>query len=103
MAWLRFALSFLIPWSMVYERITLFDPPREFNYVLCKGMPGLDHHLGKVIVDTLTPEQSEVRWEIDFEFRSYHPFNLIVPNFKKIFEKEIDEAVLELKRQMEST
>ena len=35
-------------WSTIHERITRFEPPHSFDYVLFKGMPALSSHLGTV-------------------------------------------------------
>lgn len=88
-------------WSTIYEKITHFDEPHEFHYVLYKGMPGLVSHLGKVIVDDLGVDRCRLRWEVDFEFKTIHPFALIAPSFVKQFEDVLQAALLNLKRQVE--
>ena len=90
-------------WSTIHEEITLFETPRAFHYVLFKGMPGLAGHIGKVIVDDLGGGRSRLRWEVDFKFKTIHPFRLVVPTFLREFEGVLGEAVLELKRQLETS
>lgn len=65
-------------------------------------MPGLAAHTGKVIVDDLGNGQSRLRWEVDFVFKPWHPFQLFVPLFLQEFESVLKKAVLEIKRQMEA-
>jgi uncharacterized protein YndB with AHSA1/START domain len=88
-------------WSDVHERITRFEPPRTFEYVLFEGMPGLRDHLGKLIVDDLGDSRSRLRWEVDFEFRRVHPFRLFLPTFMRDFETVLSRAVGELQAQLE--
>jgi hypothetical protein len=89
-------------WSTIHEEITRFEPPRTFEYVLFKGMPGLRDHLGRLIVDDLGDSRSRLRWEVDFEFRTAHPFRLIVPSFVRQFEGVLKDAVENLRGQLES-
>src|SRR5882762_5242250 len=35
-------------WTSIHERITRFEAPHAFDYVLFKGMPALVSHLGTV-------------------------------------------------------
>jgi uncharacterized protein YndB with AHSA1/START domain len=88
-------------WSDIHERITRFEPPRTFEYVLFEGMPALDGHLGKLIVDDLGDARSRLRWEVDFEFRKLHPFRLFLPTFIRDFETVLSRAVVELQAQFE--
>jgi hypothetical protein len=88
-------------WSTIHEEITRFDPPRTFEYVLFKGMPGLVSHLGRVIVDDLGQDRSRLRWEVDFVFRTVHPFRPFVPSFVRDFEGVLTSAVANLKGQLE--
>ncbi|MBV8642522.1 MAG: SRPBCC family protein [Candidatus Eremiobacteraeota bacterium] len=88
-------------WTTISEEITFFDPPHEFRYVLFKGMPGLHSHLGKIIVDDLGGDRSRLRWEVDFVFRSFHPFRPFVPSFGRSFEAVLADGVATLKRQLE--
>jgi hypothetical protein len=89
-------------WPEISEKITHFDPPREFHYVLFKGMPGLKAHLGKLIVDEVGKGRSRMRWEVDFVFGAFHPFRLLVPSFLKSFERVLMNAVEALRNQLES-
>jgi len=88
-------------WSTIHEEIVRFDPPHAFEYVLFKGMPGLRDHLGRVAVDDLGDGRSRLRWEVDFEFRTVHPFRPFVSSFVRDFEGVLSEAVASLKRQLE--
>ncbi|HKP91500.1 MAG TPA: SRPBCC family protein [Thermoleophilaceae bacterium] len=88
-------------WSTIHEEIVGFDPPRAFEYVLFKGMPGLRDHLGRVAVDDLGQDRSRLRWEVDFEFRTVHPFRPFVPSFVRDFEGVLREALASLKGQLE--
>lgn len=89
-----------ILWSTIYERITFFDEPREFHTVLYKGMPGVVSHLTKFIVDDLGVDRCRLRWEVDFEFVSFHPFAL-TDSFAKQFKNVLDAALHNLKQQVE--
>jgi uncharacterized membrane protein len=88
-------------WSTIHEEITRFEAPRTFEYVLFKGMPGLASHLGSVSVDDLGPGRSRLRWEVDFVFRTLHPFRPFVPGFVRDFEAVLARAVANLKGQLE--
>lgn len=90
------------PLHWFYEEITYFDAPHAFHYVLFKGMPGLASHLGKVIVDDLGDDRSRLRWEVDFVFKPYHPFRLLVPAFLREFEGVLKAGLESLKAQLES-
>jgi hypothetical protein len=88
-------------WTTIHEEITRFEPPHTFEYVLFKGMPGLRDHLGRLVVDDLGDERSRLRWEVDFEFRTVHPFRPLVPSFVRDFEGVLQKAVENLKGQLE--
>jgi hypothetical protein len=88
-------------WSTVHEEITRFEAPRTFEYVLFKGMPGLRDHLGRLIVDDLGDSRSRLRWEVDFELRTLHPFRPFVPSFVRDFEGVLKSAVENLRGQLE--
>jgi hypothetical protein len=88
-------------WTTIHEEVTRFEPPHTFEYVLFKGMPGLVDHLGKVIVDDLGEAGSRLRWEVDFVFRTVHPFRPFVPSFVRDFEAVLARAVANLKGQLE--
>jgi uncharacterized protein YndB with AHSA1/START domain len=90
-------------WSTIHEEIARFDPPHAFEYVLFKGMPGLRDHLGTVAVDDLGDGRSRLRWEVDFEFRSLHPFRPFVPSFVRDFEDVLKRAVSDLEGQLGTT
>jgi hypothetical protein len=90
-------------WTPVSEEIRAFSPPREFHYAILKGMPGLKDHLGKVIVDDLGQGRSRLRWEVDFVFKSWHPFKLFVPNMLKTFGAALSDGMDKLKAQFESS
>ena len=90
-------------WSTIHEEITRFDPPQAFEYVLFKGMPGLRDHLGTVAVDDLGEGRSRLRWEVDFEFRTVHPFRPFVPSFVRDFGRVLEGAVGDLKGQLGTT
>lgn len=89
-------------WSTIHERITRFEPPRAFDYVLFKGMPALVSHLGTISVDELGPDRSRLNWDVDFEFRTVHPFRLFLPSFLRQFEGVLKAAVANLKGQLET-
>jgi hypothetical protein len=89
-------------WSTIREEITRFDPPHAFEYLLFKGMPALRDHLGRVAVDDLTDDRSRLRWEVDFDFRTIHPFRPFVPSFVRDFEDVLTRAVANLKQQLET-
>ena len=88
-------------WSTIHEEIVGYDPPRQFEYVLFKGMPGLRDHLGRLAVDDRGDGRSRLRWEVDFEFRTVHPFRPFVPSFVRDFEGVLKRAVTNLKAQLE--
>jgi Polyketide cyclase / dehydrase and lipid transport len=88
-------------WSTIHEEIVRFEPPHAFEYVLFKGMPGLRDHLGRVAVDDLGGGRSRLRWEVDFEFRTVHPFRPFVPSFVRDFEGVLREALASIARQLE--
>lgn len=88
-------------WTTIHEEIIHFEAPRAFHYVLFKGMPGLESHLGKVIVEDLGAGRSRLRWEVDFVFKRWHPFVLFLPSFLRQFEGVLRNAVSELKTQLE--
>ena len=87
-------------WSTIHEEIVGFDAPKQFEYVLFKGMPGLRDHLGRVAVDDLGDGRSRLRWEVDFEFRTAHPFRPFVPSFVRDFEGVLAAALDHLKAQL---
>jgi hypothetical protein len=89
-------------WSTIHEEITRFEAPRTFEYVLFKGMPGLRDHLGRLVVDDLGDSRSRLRWEVDFEFKTLHPFRPLVPSFVRDFEGVLKDAVENLRGQLES-
>ncbi len=89
-------------WSTIHERITRFEPPHSFNYVLLKGMPALSSHLGTVSVDHLGPDRSRLNWNVDFVFRTVHPFRLLLPSFLRQFEGVLKAGVENLRGQLES-
>jgi hypothetical protein len=91
-----------ILWSTIHERITFFDEPHEFHTVLFKGMPGVVSHLTKFIVDDLGVDRCRLRWEVDFEFVSFHPFAL-TDSFSRQFKLVLDTALLNLKEQVEQS
>jgi hypothetical protein len=88
-------------WTTSHEEITRFEPPHTFEYVLFKGMPALVSHLGRVSVDDLGQDRSRLRWEVDFVFRTLHPFRPFVPSFLRDFEGVLTSAVAKLKGQLE--
>jgi hypothetical protein len=90
-------------WTTIHEEVTRFEPPHAFEYVLFKGMPALVSHLGRVSVDDLGQERSRLRWEVDFVFRTLHPFGPFVPSFVRDFEGVLASAVASLKGQLEGT
>jgi uncharacterized membrane protein len=90
-------------WTTIHEEITRFEAPHTFEYVLFKGMPGLVSHLGRVSVDDLPQDRSRLRWEVDFGFRTVHPFRPFVPSFLRDFEGVLAGAVANLKGQLEGT
>jgi hypothetical protein len=87
-------------WSTIHEEIVGYDPPRQFEYFLFKGMPGLRDHLGRVAVDDLGDGRSRLRWEVDFEFRTVHPFRPFVPSFVRDFEGVLAAALDDLAVQL---
>jgi uncharacterized protein YndB with AHSA1/START domain len=88
-------------WSTILERILEHHPPERFHYAVVAGMPGLLHHEGRVMV---APDGNgaKLRWEVDFRFRSAHWFRLFVPSFARQFERVLQGALRELKRQLEA-
>ena len=89
-------------WSQVLERIILHRPPERFHYVLFHGMPGLLAHEGRVIVEPAGPGASTLRWEVDFQFRSFHWFRPFVPSFVRQFEGVLRGGLAVLKGQLET-
>src|ERR1700730_11463409 len=89
-------------WTTIHERITRFEPPHAFDYVLFKGMPALRSHLGTVSVDHLGPDSSRLNWNVDFVFRTVHPFRLLLPSFLRQFEGVLKAGVENLRGQRES-
>jgi uncharacterized protein YndB with AHSA1/START domain len=88
-------------WTKIHERILRFDAPTGFDYVLFKGMPGLKSHLGTLTVEQLDDERSRLRWDVDFVFRTLHPFRPFVTRFLRDFEAVLSAGVVELKAQLE--
>jgi hypothetical protein len=88
-------------WTTIHERITRFDPPHAFDYVLFKGMPALDSHLGRISVEDLGSGRSRLNWDVDFAFRTIHPFRLFLPSFLREFESVLRAAGADLKSQLE--
>jgi uncharacterized protein YndB with AHSA1/START domain len=88
-------------WTTIHERITRFEPPHAFDYVLFKGMPALVSHLGRISVDDLGGGGSRLNWDVDFVFRTVHPFRLFLPSFLREFEAVLQTAVADLKSQLE--
>jgi hypothetical protein len=88
-------------WSTIHERITRFEAPQAFDYVLFKGMPSLASHLGRISVDDLGQDRSRLNWDVDFVFRTVHPFRLFLPSFLRQFEAVLKAAVANLKGQLE--
>jgi uncharacterized protein YndB with AHSA1/START domain len=88
-------------WTTIHERITTFEPPHVFDYVLFKGMPALVSHLGRISVDDLGGERSRLNWDVDFVFRTIHPFRLFLPSFLREFDAVLRTAVSDLKAQLE--
>lgn len=88
-------------WTDIHEEVVDYEAPASFHYVLFKGMPGLLSHLGKVCVDDLGDGRSRLRWEVDFVFRTWHPFRLFLPVFLRDFEAVLTRALADLKAQME--
>jgi hypothetical protein len=89
-------------WSTIHERITRFEPPHSFDYVLFKGMPALRSHSGTVSVDHLSPDRSRLNWNVDFVFRTVHPFRLLLPSFLRQFEGVLPAGVENLRGQLQS-
>jgi uncharacterized protein YndB with AHSA1/START domain len=88
-------------WTTIHERILRFEPPGGFDYVLFKGMPGLKSHLGRLTVEELDSGRSRLRWDVDFVFRTLHPFRPFVARFLQDFEAVLQSGVVELKTQLE--
>lgn len=89
-------------WSAIHERIVRFEAPQAFDYVLFKGMPALMSHLGNVRVDDLGDDRSRLTWNVDFVFRSLHPFAPLIPSTMRQFHQILADGIATLKRQMES-
>jgi hypothetical protein len=85
----------------IHEEVTYFVAPHAFHYVLFKGLPALVSHLGKVIVDDFGNGRSRLRWEVDFVFRTWHPFRLLVPSFLRTFHDVLTSGLANLKSQLE--
>ena len=88
-------------WTTIHERITRFEPPHAFEYVLFKGMPALDSHVGRISVEDLGSGRSRLNWDVDFVFRTIHPFRLFLPSFLREFESVLRAAGANLKSQLE--
>jgi uncharacterized membrane protein len=88
-------------WTTIHEEIIRFEAPTAFEYVLFKGMPGLVSHLGRLSVDAVDEERSRLSWDVDFAFRTVHPFRLFVPSFLRDFERVLTQGVARLKEQLE--
>ena len=89
-------------WSTILERITLFESPKRFSYVLFSGMPGLLAHEGRVSVEPIDEATCIVRWEVDFRFRSFHWFRVFLPSFLRDFEAVLRDGLRRLKEQLEA-
>ncbi len=89
-------------WTDIHEEITAWNPPHSFEYVLFKGMPGLLSHLGRVSVEAVAPDRSRLHWDVDFVFRTWHPFRLVLPSFLRDFEAVLTAAGQNLKAQLEA-
>jgi hypothetical protein len=74
-------------WTTIYEEIVHFRAPQTFHYVLFKGMPGLDSHRGKIMVDDLGEGRCRLRWEVNFVFKRLHPFAFFAPLFLREFNR----------------
>ncbi|HEV2375458.1 MAG TPA: SRPBCC family protein [Streptosporangiaceae bacterium] len=88
--------------TVAHERITLFEPPRAFEYVLFKGQPALVSHRGRVSIEDLGQGRSRLRWDVDFVFRSVHPFRLLLPYFLRRLDAILKAGMANLKQQMET-
>jgi hypothetical protein len=65
-------------------------------------MPTLRCHLGTVSVDQVGPDRSRLIWNVDFVFRTVHPFRLLLPSFLRQFEGVLKAGVENLRGQLES-
>ena len=90
-------------WTTIHEEITAYSPGVAFEYVLFKGMPALRSHLGRLSIDAVDNGHCTLHWDVDFEFDTVHPFRLFLSRFLRDFEGVLNDGLLELKRQLEST
>ena len=87
---------------LVHERITLFEPERTYEYKIFKGFPGLVDHLGKLTVEDAGSGKTRLRWDIDFQFKPWHPFAWIASWWMRKLETQMMTGMEKLKGQLEA-
>lgn len=87
-------------WTTVQEEIVRYEEGSTFEYKVIKGMPGLNDHLGKVLVEAIDPQRSRLTWSVMFDFKLI-PFGLLGGSFVKTFTAVLQAGLENLKRQLE--
>ncbi len=86
---------------VIAEEILVFNAPKDLHYTLYKGIPGLKKHMGKMRIDPINDNQSVLHWDVDFEFKRFHPIAAFVPKLIKTFSKSLEETLDQLKHFVE--
>ena len=88
-------------WTTVQEEILSYTQNQSFSYRIIEGMPGLVNHLGKWTLDTIEGGKTNVTWAVHFDFSKRHIFSLFLNGFAKSFKKIQEEALIQLKSNLE--
>lgn len=88
-------------WTTVQEEILSYDQNESFTYRIAEGMPGLVDHLGKWSLESTSDGKTKVTWAVHFDFSKRHIFSWFVGSFAKSFKKVQEEALNQLKENLE--
>jgi ribosome-associated toxin RatA of RatAB toxin-antitoxin module len=72
-------------WSTIDEEIIEYKEQESYSYTIIKGMPGLISHKGSWLLKEEANGMTKVIWNVQFEFKKFHWFALLVNNFAKTF------------------
>lgn len=89
-------------WSTIEEAIVRYEEGHTFEYKIVKGMPGLNDHLGKVVVEMLDPQRSRLTWSVMFDFKPIS-LGLFGDSFVKGFTVVLQAGIENLKKQLEAS
>lgn len=89
-----------VGWPAVTEEVVAFEAGRRFSYSLRSGMPHVSDHLGTVSVAPTSDTACVLRWDIQFEFRPWHPLSWSAPLFVAGFGRVVQSGCDELGRQL---